>query len=83
MQAVTREEYEDAIQILETVGGVVKSASSNKMNEINPHRSWAKRVKQSESIWSNRKRRRLCKTLFVIDLMIDLIGEHEQTEKVV
>jgi len=45
MQAVTREEYEDAIQILETVGGVVKSASSNKMNEINPHRSWAKRVR--------------------------------------
>ncbi len=45
MQAVTREEYEDANQILETAGGVVKSSSSNKMNEINPHRSWAKRVR--------------------------------------
>jgi citrate lyase beta subunit len=44
MQAVTREEYEDALQILDTTGGVLKSGSSNKMNEINPHRSWAKKV---------------------------------------
>ena len=44
MQAVTREEYEDATQILGTSGGVVKSARGNKMNEINPHRSWAKRI---------------------------------------
>ncbi len=44
MQAVTREEYEDAAQILNASGGVVKSAKSNKMNEINPHRSWARRV---------------------------------------
>jgi citrate lyase beta subunit len=44
MQAVTKEEYEDATQILRTSGGVVKSAKSNKMNEINPHRGWAKKV---------------------------------------
>lgn len=44
MQAVTREEYEDAVQILGTEGGVVKSAKSNKMNEASPHRSWARRV---------------------------------------
>lgn len=44
MQAVTKEEYEDAAQILSTNGGVVKSVNSNKMNEINPHRSWAKQV---------------------------------------
>lgn len=44
MQAVTREEYEDALQILDTSGGVIKSASANKMNEINPHRSWAKKI---------------------------------------
>jgi citrate lyase beta subunit len=41
MQAVTKEEYDDAVQILETNGGVVKSANANKMNEINPHRAWA------------------------------------------
>ncbi len=41
MQAVTREEYEDAKQILDTSGGVIKSANANKMNEINPHRNWA------------------------------------------
>jgi citrate lyase beta subunit len=44
MQAVTKEEYEDAVQILQTSGGVIKSAKSNKMNEINPHRSWAKGI---------------------------------------
>jgi citrate lyase beta subunit len=44
MQAVTREEYEDASQILDTAGGVIKSAKSNKMNEINPHRNWATRI---------------------------------------
>jgi citrate lyase beta subunit len=44
MQAVVREEYEDALQILETPGGVVKSAKANKMNEINPHRYWAKNI---------------------------------------
>lgn len=44
MQAVTKEEYEDAVQILGTDGGVVKSLQNNKMNEINPHRSWAKKV---------------------------------------
>jgi len=44
MQAVTREEYEDARQILESAGGVQKSENGNKMNETNPHRSWARRV---------------------------------------
>lgn len=44
MQAITREEYEDASQILNTSGGVVKSSKSNKMNEINPHRSWAQQT---------------------------------------
>jgi len=46
MQAVTREEYEDAGQILDASGGVLKSAHSNKMNEISPHRNWAHRILQ-------------------------------------
>jgi citrate lyase beta subunit len=46
MHAVTREEYEDAQQILETSGGIVKSEKANKMNEINPHRSWANKITQ-------------------------------------
>ena len=41
MQAVTEEEYNDVVQILNTSGGVIKSPGQNKMNEINPHRSWA------------------------------------------
>ena len=44
MQAITREEFDDAEQILCTTGGVVKSENGNKMNEINPHRSWAQKI---------------------------------------
>lgn len=44
MQAVTAEEYNDAMQILNTSDGVIKSATANKMNEIKPHRSWAEKV---------------------------------------
>lgn len=44
LQAVTKEEFEDASQIMNTEGGVIKSANANKMNEINPHRSWAKQI---------------------------------------
>lgn len=42
--AVTKEEYEDALQVLSTSGGVIKSGSANKMNEIGPHRLWAERL---------------------------------------
>jgi citrate lyase beta subunit len=44
MQAVTREEYDDALQILGNSGGVIKSDKANKMNEINPHRNWAHKI---------------------------------------
>ncbi|WPS85426.1 HpcH/HpaI aldolase/citrate lyase family protein (plasmid) [Brevibacillus halotolerans] len=44
-QVVTKEEYEDAIMILNNAGGgVLKSYSGNKMNEMNPHMSWAKKI---------------------------------------
>ncbi|MCR5651491.1 MAG: HpcH/HpaI aldolase/citrate lyase family protein [Lachnospiraceae bacterium] len=42
--AVTREEYEDAKQVLETGGGVIKSHNANKMNEIAPHHLWAEKL---------------------------------------
>lgn len=44
MQAVTRGEYDDAVQILKTSGGVVKSRQANKMNEVKPHTSWAEKT---------------------------------------
>lgn len=44
MYAVTREEYEDALQVMNTSGGVVKSSNGNKMNEIGPHKMWAERL---------------------------------------
>ncbi len=44
LMAVTKEEYDDACQILATSGGVVKGAGGNKMNEIRPHTNWAKKI---------------------------------------
>ena len=44
MLAVTKEEYEDAMQIMNASGGVVKSVNSNKMNEIAPHKNWAEKL---------------------------------------
>ncbi len=44
LMAVTKEEYDDACQILGTSAGVVKGAGGNKMNEIKPHTNWAQKV---------------------------------------
>lgn len=44
MYAVTKEVYDDAMQIINTSGGVIKSVSGNKMNEIGPHRCWAEKI---------------------------------------
>jgi citrate lyase beta subunit len=44
MQAVTQEEYNDAIQILATSEGVIKSTNANKMNEKKTHLNWANRI---------------------------------------
>lgn len=45
-QAVTKEEYEDALAIFEEKkqGGILKSHKQNKMNETNPHKSWARKI---------------------------------------
>jgi citrate lyase beta subunit len=51
MQAVTREEYDDALQIMGKSGGVIKSQKANKMNEINPHRNWAKKIMNRSRIF--------------------------------
>ena len=44
MQAITFEEYNDSLQIIESKGGVFKSEQGNKMNEIAPHTSWAHNI---------------------------------------
>lgn len=42
MQAVTKEEYQDAVDILrQDSGGVFKGEMGNKMNEVKPHTNWA------------------------------------------
>lgn len=42
MLAVTKDEYDDANQILHTSGGVVKGSKG--MNEIGPHKAWAEKI---------------------------------------
>ena len=47
LSVVSHEEYSDASDILRedrTGGGVLRSAYTNKMNEVKPHRAWAQRV---------------------------------------
>ena len=51
MFAVVEEEYHDAVQILHTSGGVVKSEHGDKMNEIGPHRRWAEKIAKRADIY--------------------------------
>ena len=44
MFSVVKDEYNDALQILSTDGGVVKSSKGDKMNEVGPHRRWAEKI---------------------------------------
>ncbi len=44
MLSVTQEVYNDALQIMNTSGGVIKSETGNKMNEIGPHKCWAEKI---------------------------------------
>ena len=44
LYAVPEEMYNDALQILNTSGGVIKSEQANKMNEIGPHKCWAEKI---------------------------------------
>jgi citrate lyase beta subunit len=46
LSVVTHEEYVDANDVLAaTTGGVRASEYANKMNEANPHRAWAERIR--------------------------------------
>ncbi len=52
LQVVTKEEYEDALQIIsDEGGGVVKSKEGNKMNEMKPHTNWARKVLTKANIY--------------------------------
>lgn len=52
LQVVTYEEYLDAKAIIDNKGsGVVKSEQGNKMNEIKPHYSWAKKIINKADIY--------------------------------
>lgn len=42
MLAVTKDEYDDASQIMRTKGGVIKGTKG--MNEIGPHKNWAEKI---------------------------------------
>lgn len=51
MFTVVEEEYNDALQVLNTSGGVVKSAHGDKMNEIGPHRRWAEKIVKRAAVY--------------------------------
>ena len=51
MFTVVEEEYNDAVQVLHTSGGVVKSAHGDKMNEIGPHRRWAEKIVKRADVY--------------------------------
>ena len=51
MFTVVEEEYNDALQILNTSGGVIKSEGGGKMNEIGPHQRWAKKIVERANVY--------------------------------
>ena len=51
MFTVVEEEYNDALQVLSTSGGVVKSGNGDKMNEIEPHRRWAIKIAERAKVY--------------------------------
>lgn len=52
LQVVTREEYEDALMIINNQDkGVIKSANGNKMNEMKPHYNWATMILRKAQIY--------------------------------
>ncbi|MGW6055139.1 HpcH/HpaI aldolase/citrate lyase family protein [Streptomyces sp. NPDC055189] len=54
LSVVTHEEFSDAEDILRPErdgGGVMRSAYTNKMNEVKPHRAWAERTLQRAEVF--------------------------------
>ncbi|QFQ96901.1 HpcH/HpaI aldolase/citrate lyase family protein [Streptomyces phaeolivaceus] len=53
LSVVSHEEFGDAQDIVrpDRNGGVLRSASRNKMNEVKPHRAWAERVLQRAEVF--------------------------------
>lgn len=51
MFTVVEEEYKDAVQIVHTSGGVIKSQDGGKMNEIGPHRRWAEKILNRANVY--------------------------------
>ena len=49
MLAVTKDEYDDACQIINTSGGVVKGTKG--MNEVGPHKAWAERILRRSEVY--------------------------------
>ncbi|MCX7748329.1 MAG: HpcH/HpaI aldolase/citrate lyase family protein [Clostridia bacterium] len=66
LQVVTREEYEDAVSILEsTHKGVHKSTYNNKMNEPKPHTRWAEKILIKSKIYGVLNEERNYTSLFI------------------
>ncbi|MDW2884622.1 HpcH/HpaI aldolase/citrate lyase family protein [Exiguobacterium artemiae] len=70
MQIVEKEDYLDAIMILDSLksGGVKKSTYENKMNEINPHKEWAKKIIAKSNLFGVFEDGYSYKSIFEIDI---------------
>jgi citrate lyase beta subunit len=53
LHAVSREEYDDATTVMASreLGGAVRSAAGNKMNELGPHGLWAEHVVRRAEVY--------------------------------
>lgn len=57
-QTITKEEFEDASMVLcNDGGGVLKSSNGNKMNEMNPHMAWARKIMKKAHVYGVVKER--------------------------
>lgn len=48
---VSYDEYIDAINIIQATGGVFKGSAENRMNEVGPHKNWAKKILARASVF--------------------------------
>jgi len=67
MLSVTKEQYDDACQILDTSGGVIKSKTSNKMNEIGPHHNWAEKIYMRAQVYGVIEDESCYRSLFTLE----------------
>ncbi|TKD68265.1 HpcH/HpaI aldolase/citrate lyase family protein [Pseudalkalibacillus hwajinpoensis] len=85
VNVVTKEEYHDALSIIENASGevgVLKSASYNKMNEIKPHYKWAMKIITKSDIYGvYHEQYNFLKMLTDTIPFSNLVGDERESER--